>query len=83
MLPWAPESTPGIVAGICQFRPCALRSQASRIAPGSTGLRQIEIELCQRGGVFGSFRCIQDFDTDNAALIVVIDDDTVRDPRCP
>jgi hypothetical protein len=49
--------------------------------PGSTGLRQIEVELRQRSGVVGPFRCVQDFNADNAAFIVVIDDDAVRDLR--
>jgi hypothetical protein len=47
----------------------------------SAGLRQIKIELRQYGRVFGAFRCIEDFDADNVALIVVVDDDTLRDFR--
>jgi hypothetical protein len=47
----------------------------------STCLWQIKVELCKRGGIIGSFRCIQDFDPDNPALIVIIDHDSVSQLR--
>ncbi len=47
----------------------------------STRSRQVKIELRQHGRDVGSSRRIEDFDAHHAALIVVINHDSVRDLR--
>src|SRR4051812_43828213 len=78
----APASTASRIRKIWKL-PSTLSapSHVSEWMPILARLRQIEIELRQRSGIIRPPRRVQDFDPHNAALMVIIDDDAIRDFR--
>jgi hypothetical protein len=56
-----------------------MRGAHRREGPSLTRLRQIKIKLRQHRRISRSLRSVEDFDADDAAFIVVIDDDAVCD----